>query len=176
MANTILSPTKVFDPGTQFKPNDPWKSAKDFSGDVAELRFCLYARKSSEDDERQSLSIDSQIASMRKISERDGLNVVEVIKESKSAKASGVREGFKELLHGLAQKRYNSILSWSPDRLSRNAGDLGSVVDLMDQGCLKEIRTNGQVFKNAPNEKFLLMILCSQAKLENDNRSVNVIR
>ena len=46
----------------------------------------------------------------------------------------------------------------------------------MDQGLLKEIRTNGQVFKNAPNEKFLLMILCSQAKLENDNRGINVVR
>lgn len=46
----------------------------------------------------------------------------------------------------------------------------------MDQGKLQEIRTNGQIFKNAPNEKFLLMILCSQAKLENDNRSINVIR
>jgi hypothetical protein len=46
----------------------------------------------------------------------------------------------------------------------------------MDQGKLQEIRTNGQIFKNAPNEKFLLMILCSQAKLENDNRGVNVKR
>ena len=34
----------------------------------------------------------------------------------------------------------------------------------------------GQVFKNSPNEKFLLMILCSQAKLENDNRGENVKR
>ena len=46
----------------------------------------------------------------------------------------------------------------------------------MDAGLLKEIRTYGQVFTNNPNEKFLLMILGSQAKLENDNRSVNVRR
>lgn len=39
-----------------------------------------------------------------------------------------------------------------------------------------EIRTNGQRFTNSPNEKFLLMILCSQAKLENDNKGVNVKR
>jgi DNA invertase Pin-like site-specific DNA recombinase len=60
--------------------------------------------------------------------------------------------------------------------LSRNAGDLGSVVDLMDENKLIEIRTYGQHFKNSPNEKFLLMILCSQAKLENDNKSINVKR
>ncbi|MFA5398067.1 MAG: recombinase family protein, partial [Methanogenium sp.] len=38
------------------------------------------------------------------------------------------------------------------------------------------IRTYGQTFANSPNEKFLLMILCSQAKLENDNKSINVKR
>jgi DNA invertase Pin-like site-specific DNA recombinase len=46
----------------------------------------------------------------------------------------------------------------------------------MDETKLLEIRTYGQHFKNSPNEKFLLMILCSQAKLENDNKSINVKR
>lgn len=71
---------------------------------------------------------------------------------------------------------FNAILTWAPDRLSRNAGDLGSLVDLMDQKKLTEIKTYGQKFTDSPNEKFLLMILCSQAKLENDNKSVNVKR
>ena len=68
-------------------------------------------------------------------------------------------------------------MTWAPDRISRNAGDLGRIVDLMDQGLLKEIRTfGGQKFTNNPNEKFLLMILGSQAKLENDNKVINVKR
>jgi len=46
----------------------------------------------------------------------------------------------------------------------------------MDQKLLLDIRTYGQKFGNSPNEKFLLMILGSQAKLENDNRGVNVRR
>lgn len=46
----------------------------------------------------------------------------------------------------------------------------------MDQGFLREIRTFGQGFRNSPSEKFLLMILGSQAKLDNDNKSVNVKR
>jgi len=46
----------------------------------------------------------------------------------------------------------------------------------MDQKRLIEIRTYGQMFTNTPSEKFLLMILCSQAKLENDNKSINVKR
>lgn len=46
----------------------------------------------------------------------------------------------------------------------------------MDQGKLLHIKTYSQTFSNNPNEKFLLMILCSQAKLENDNKSINVKR
>jgi site-specific DNA recombinase len=46
----------------------------------------------------------------------------------------------------------------------------------MDQGKLIDIRTYGQRFTNSPNEKFLLMILGSQAKLENDNKVINVKR
>lgn len=141
-----------------------------------QLKYCLYARKSSESDERQAMSIDSQIKEMMAMAEREGLNIVATKHESFSAKESGHRPVFNELLHDLRNGKYNSILTWAPDRLSRNAGDLGSLVDLMDLNRLQRIRTFGQTFSNTPNEKFLLMILCSQAKLENDNRGINVKR
>jgi site-specific DNA recombinase len=141
-----------------------------------ELKYCLYARKSSESDERQAMSIDSQLAEMRSLAENEGLNVVCELQESHSAKESGQRPIYNQLMTGLREDEYNALLTWAPDRLSRNAGDLGSVVDLMDQGRLLHIRTYSQTFTNNPNEKFLLMILCSQAKLENDNKSINVKR
>jgi DNA invertase Pin-like site-specific DNA recombinase len=140
------------------------------------LRYCLYARKSSESDEKQALSIGSQITEMQRLAEKQGLDIVETIQESKSAKDSGQRAGFCNLMKGLDEGRFNAILTWAPDRLSRNAGDLGKLVDLMDQKVLVKIQTSGQTFSNTPDEKFLLMILCSQAKLENDNRSKNVKR
>lgn len=143
---------------------------------LAELRYCLYARKSSESDEKQALSIGSQIAEMQRLAANQKLHIVETIQESKSAKDSGKRQGYTNLLQGLEEQRFNAILTWAPDRLSRNAGDLGRLVDLMDQQVLVQIKTSGQTFTNTPDEKFLLMILCSQAKLENDNRSKNVKR
>lgn len=140
------------------------------------VKYCLYARKSTEQAERQALSIESQVKEMLQIAERDGLEVVDIRRESHSAKDSGQRLVFKEVIEDIRRGRFNGILTWAPDRLSRNAGDLGSVVDLMDQKHLIEIRTYGQQFRNSPNEKFLLMILCSQGKLENDNKSINVKR
>lgn len=140
------------------------------------IRYCLYARKSMEAEERQAMSIDSQVKEMQTIAERDNLYVVITKTEAHSAKDSGQRPVFSEIINDIRAGTYNAILTWNPDRLSRNAGDLGLLVDLMDQGHLKEIRTYGQIFSNSPNDKFLLMILCSQAKLENDNRGINVQR
>jgi DNA invertase Pin-like site-specific DNA recombinase len=142
----------------------------------APLKYCLYARKSTESDERQIQSIESQVKEMLQIAERENLEIVDIRRESKSAKDSGNRPIFKELLKDITEEKFNAILTWAPDRLSRNAGDLGSLVDLMDVKKLMSIRTFGQTFSNSPNEKFLLMILCSQAKLENDNRGINVKR
>lgn len=141
-----------------------------------QLKYCLYARKSTESEERQVLSIDSQIKEMLDLAVRENMEVAEIRRESHSAKEVGQRPVFNELISDIRGGKFNAILTWAPDRISRNAGDLGKVVDLMDQGILKEIRTHGQRFSNNPNEKFLLMILGSQAKLENDNRSINVKR
>ncbi|MCK9271918.1 recombinase family protein [Candidatus Gracilibacteria bacterium] len=143
---------------------------------MTEIKYCLYARKSSESDERQALSIDNQIQEMQEKAKREGLNISGTLIESHSAKETGKRPIYNQLIGEIKKGKYNGIITWAPDRLSRNAGDLGSLVDLMDQGKLEEIRTNGQNFRNSPNEKFLLMILCSQAKLENDNKGVNVVR
>ncbi len=140
------------------------------------VRYVLYARKSTESEEKQVLSIDSQVKEMLQIAEREGLEIIDIRRESHSAKDSGQRPVFNEIVSDLKAARFNGILTWAPDRLSRNAGDLGSLVDLMDQKLLVEIKTFGQKFTNSPSEKFLLMILCSQAKLENDNKSVNVKR
>ena len=140
------------------------------------ISYCLYARKSTESEEQQVLSIDSQIKEMLEIAERDHLEVADIKKESHSAKEAGQRPVFNEIVEEIKNRKFNAILTWAPDRISRNAGDLGRIVDLMDAGILQEIRTYGQKFTNSPNEKFLLMILGSQAKLENDNKVVNVKR
>ena len=113
---------------------------------------------------------------MSQLAERDHLSVVAVKTEAHSAKNSGERKIFDEMIDGLKAGEYNAILTWHPDRLSRNAGDLGRLVDLMDSKHLLEIKTYNQTFANNPNEKFLLMILGSEAKLENDNRGINVKR
>src|ERR1035437_10215416 len=90
------------------------------------VKYCLYARKSTESDEKQALSIDSQVKEMLQIADRDKLDIIDIRRESHSAKDSGHRPVFKEILADIERGRYTGILTWAPDRLSRNAGDLGS--------------------------------------------------
>lgn len=156
--------------------SNPLELNSDPAPPIEAPKYCLYARKSSESDEKQALSIDAQIKEMLQIAHSDGLEVVEIKRESHSAKETAQRPVFNEMIRQIKEGRFGGILAWHPDRLSRNAGDLGSIVDLMDQHKLVEVKTYGQRFSNTPSEKFLLMILCSQAKLDNDNKSVNVKR
>jgi site-specific DNA recombinase len=141
-----------------------------------DLRYCLYARKSTESDERQAMSIDSQIKEMLQVAQREGIRVIEIKRESHSAKETLQRPEFNKMIEEIRSEKFNAILTWAPDRLSRNAGDLGVIVDLLDQKKIVEIRTFTQKFTNNPNEKFLLMILGAQGKLENDQKGVNVKR
>jgi len=85
------------------------------------------------------LSIDSQIKEMLQIAERDGLDIVEMRRESHSAKNSNERPVFNSIIKDIQGGKFNGIMTWAPDRLSRNAGDLGALVDLMDQKLLIEI-------------------------------------
>lgn len=140
------------------------------------VKYCLYARKSTEEEDKQALSIESQVNEMSALAVREGLEIVEIKREAHSSKEVGQRPIYNQLLDDLRCDKFNGILTWAPDRLSRNAGDLGAVVDLLDQKKLVEIRTYTQTFTNNPNEKFMLMILGSQAKLENDQKIINVKR
>lgn len=135
----------------------------------------LYARKSSEQEDRQILSIDSQIRELHEYAARTSLVVAEVLVEAASAKSPG-RPIFNELVARIGRGRVKTILAWHPDRLSRNALDAARLIDLMDRELLHEIHTPSQVFRATPSDKFFLTFHWGQAKLENDNKSVNVKR
>jgi len=139
------------------------------------IKYILYARKSSEQEDRQVLSIDSQKSELNNIIQKENLNIISPLEESFSAKAPG-RKIFNEMIKQIEEGKANAIITWSPNRLSRNSVDTGYLIYLMDQDKLLEIKTPIQVFRNNPNDKFLLSLLCSQAKLENDNKGIDVKR
>ena len=137
-------------------------------------RYMMYCRKSSESDERQIQSLPDQITNLTALIKQRGVELVgEPLQEQRTAKMPG-RPIFGKLVQMIEDGEVNVIVLLNPSRLSRNTIDTGRIIYLMDQGKLLEVVTPYQSFRNNPSDKFMLNLLCTQAKLENDNKSVNV--
>ena len=61
------------------------------------IKYFIYCRKSSEDEERQVLSIEAQLTELREYAKQNSLFVVKEYYESKTAKEPG-REVFNEIV------------------------------------------------------------------------------
>ncbi len=114
------------------------------------LQYFTYSRKSSEDKDRQILSIDAQQSELRSIALSNGLHVVRNFEESKSAKAPG-RAQFNEMLRRIELGEADAIISWKLDRLARNFEDGGKIIGLLQRGVIREIRTFERTYLPSDN-------------------------
>jgi len=100
-------------------------------------QYVIYCRKSTESEEKQVLSIDSQIKELEEFSKRMNLPVSSALTESKSAKSPG-RPVFNDMMKKLYKSQYTGVVCWKLDRLARNPIDGSSLVWALDQGKIKE--------------------------------------
>lgn len=119
------------------------------------MRVAIYARKSTEGEDRQVQSISDQLRVMKEIARKDRLQIVEIIEESRSAKAPGSRPEFRKLLALANSERIDGVLTWSINRLSRNPVDGGEIAYLLQIGRLKFIQTAEKVYY--PEDNALLL-------------------
>lgn len=119
-----------------------------------EITYFIYARKSTETEDRQVASIDSQLSELRKIASEQGLNVVEVFSESRSAKAPG-RPVFNEMIQRIQAGEANGILCWKLDRCARNFVDGGMLIEMIQTGIIQHIQTYGRGYY--PTDNVLMM-------------------
>jgi DNA invertase Pin-like site-specific DNA recombinase len=139
-------------------------------------KYFLYARKSTEDEERQVMSIEAQLAELAEFAKRENLEIVERFIESKSAKKPG-REVFSEMVEKIHKsKEAVGIISWHPDRLARNSVDGGQIIYLIDQSKIASLRFPTFWFEPTPQGLFMLQVAFGQSKYYSDNLSENVRR
>ena len=120
------------------------------------MKYILYCRKSTESDDRQALSLESQENDAKKIVTQNNLSVVTILKESRSAKTQG-RPLFNQMIKMIEQGKADGIVCWKLNRLARNFIDGGKIIDLLQQGLIKEIRTSEGVY--LPNDNVLMIAL-----------------
>lgn len=141
------------------------------------LRYVLYARKSSEGDDAQAQSVPDQIKYCLEYANREGLIITgKPIEENKSAWTSNNRDKFTQILSDIEAGKYDGILSWHPDRLSRNMLESGKIMDMLDSGIIKDLKFPTVQFTNNASGKLLLNILFAMSKNYTDSQSENVRR
>lgn len=87
-------------------------------------KYILYARKSTDVEDKQVLSIDAQIVELKDFAKKSNLDIVDVLIEKRTAKIPG-RPVFGKMLERIKYGEADGILAWLPDRLSRNSIDSG---------------------------------------------------
>ncbi|PIQ92950.1 MAG: hypothetical protein COV69_00505, partial [Parcubacteria group bacterium CG11_big_fil_rev_8_21_14_0_20_39_14] len=133
-------------------------------------KFFLYARKSTDTEERQIRSIDDQIAELKELAKKENLEITKIFIEKQTAKEPG-RPIFNEMLSRIEKGEAEGILAWHPDRLARNSVDGGKIIWLLDIEKLKELKFPTFWFENTPQGKFMLQIAFGQSKYYVDNLS-----
>ncbi len=139
------------------------------------IKWAIYARKPTESEDKQIQSIEDQIAFARELAKKNGLQVVEIIQEKKSAKVAGKRERFADLVSLIQSGKVNGVITWKLDRIARNLLEGGTIIDLLQKGIIKEIRTNEG--SHYPSDNVLMLaVQFGMANQFSRDLSINVKR
>jgi site-specific DNA recombinase len=114
-------------------------------------KYILYARKSTDSEDKQIQSLDDQIKSMKLVAKTEGLKIVDTIKESKSAKSPYQRQKFDGMIEKIKNGEANAILCYQIDRLSRNPTENGLLQQLLQDGIIKHIKAIDRSYKSDDN-------------------------
>lgn len=121
-------------------------------------KYILYARKSTDTEDKQVLSIEAQLSELRKFARDNQLIVVDELIEKRTAKMPG-RPVFDSMIKRIINGEVNGILAWHPDRLARNSVDGGQIIYLLDQTLLNYLQFPVFQFENTSQDKFMLSIM-----------------
>lgn len=142
---------------------------------MSKPKYFLYARKSTEDDDKQVMSIEAQLFELREFASKENLEILAEFQESKSAKTPG-RTVFGEMMNKVEQLDGVGILAWHPDRLARNSIDGGRIIYAVDQSHIVSLRFPTFWFEPTPQGLFMLQVAFGQSKYYSDNLAQNVKR
>ena len=113
------------------------------------MKYIIYCRKSSEDEDRQAQSLETQVSLLNECAKRNNLTVVDTLQESRSAKNPNNRPLFISMIERIKNGEIDGILVAHIDRLSRNGSESAIITNLLEERKLKEIRTPSNTFNSA---------------------------
>lgn len=130
----------------------------------------IYARVSSEEQEKEGWSIPSQLKALRKLAVQNHYSVEAEFVESASAKNTGRKE-FAEMVAFVQEHKIGAILCYKVDRLTRNPKDLITIEELGVDLIFVEGR-----YDSSPQGRFTLSMMASLARFQVENQALDIRR
>ncbi len=137
----------------------------------------LYLRKSTNTEDKQTISLETQAQYCEELIKKKGFRIIETIEEKRSAKASGTRPGFKDLIKLCNKGWIDYVIAYDPTRISRDTMDAAIFTELINKKKIKGFYSadTGQLFDWLNIfSAMMLGISFLVARADNQMRSSNV--
>ncbi len=138
------------------------------------MKYFLYTRKSTEEEEKQVLSLDTQLDKAREIFPH--LDIIELPPESASAFKPGNRPIFDNMLERIDAGEAHGIVAWHPDRCSRNEIEAAAITYRLRTGKILDLKFCSYTFDNSPEGIMMLQMVMSQSQYFSAKLSKDVKR
>lgn len=142
--------------------------------DSSNNKIAIYVRVSSE-EQVNGYSIDAQLESLREYASLHQLAIYkEYIDAGFSAKSIDGRPAIQELLKDAQKGKFNHVVSWKINRISRNLEKLLKILDVFRHKQIKYVSLTEQFESDTSQGNFMLQMIGSVAELEREQISQNV--
>jgi len=119
------------------------------------IKVAIYIRVSTEDQAREGHSLDEQECRLRKLADYKNYEVYKVYMDAGISAKDTNRPEFQAMMRDMRKKKFNTILAYKLDRVTRSVQDLENLVKELDkyecglECAVEEINTsnaNGRFF------------------------------
>jgi len=141
-----------------------------------DMKYFVYCRKSTEGDDKQALSLPAQFRELTEFSRLNKYQIVEIYQEKKSARIPKKRPQFDEMLERIRKGEAGGIIVWHTNRLSRNPEESGVLMQMLNDGLIKEIRTPQQTIDGSCANDILLGVEFGSNSQFSKDLSINTRR
>ncbi len=125
--------------------------------------IAIYARVSTDKQK-----VDMQLNELRQFAARSGWTIYEEYIDQNFTGANTNRPAFKEMMEAARKRRFDMLLVWKLDRLSRSLKDLINTIDELGSSGIDFISYDNNLDTSTPTGKLVFQIVGAVAEFEKD--------
>ena len=138
-------------------------------------KISIYARVSTTEQAEEGYSIDEQVIRLTEWCEKQGYEVYKIYADRGiSGKNITARPALKELLSDAKERKFDIVLVWKLNRISRDILDILNIVKVFDQKGIAFRSYSENLETETPSGKLQFHMLAAIAEFERSNIAENV--